>query len=212
MIWLELIVVAAILGSGLTVSVLSRHHGWRWGSVRGSPVSAGDGPYRGGQTTPTHLRGVPAVVRWAAGTGVAWGILTLLVFMPAGFLLLLVIGDATDTHGAWAAFAATMLLLVACDALILGFALLAIAPALVRGGEEGVRSARGVARWSTLHHLVVLLTFFTFALVNGNGFVLLVMSLVPCLLGLSQAGLLDRAADECESLATTVHLQASHQA
>lgn len=196
MFWIELVGVTAILSASLTVWLLSRKYHWHWGRVFGPPVGAGSGPYRAAETRQELPRGVPPVVRWAAGTSVAWGVLTLLLFMPSGFLLLLILGQAA-AGDLGMAFGATLLLLVACDAIVLGFALLAAAPTVLRGGEEGQRAGRGVARWSTVHHLAVLGTFTVFALSKPEGLFFLVLAFLPCLLGLAQASMLHRAADLC---------------
>lgn len=196
MFWIELVGVTAILSASLTVCLLSRKYHWHWGRVFGPAVGAGSGPYRAAETRQELPRGVPSVVRWAAATGVAWGVLTLLLFMPSGFLLLLILGQSA-AGDLGMALGATLLLLVACDAIILGFALLAAAPAILRGGEDGERAGRGVARWSTAHHLAVLGTFAVFALSQPDGLFFLVFAFVPCLLGLAQAGMLHRAADLC---------------
>ena len=194
MLWLAVIAIGTVGSAVLTIWILPRQHAWRWGTVRGAPVEAGAGPYRDGSTQPDVPRGVPGIVRWAAGLGVAWGVLTLLAFTPAGFLLLLVFADGKV---GLAGLLIPLLLVVLCDAFVLGFALVAIAPALLRGGLEGTRSARTVARWSTAHHFAVLAVFVLFPLASRDGVLLLLLAALPCLMGLAHAGMLDQAALAC---------------
>lgn len=197
MLWLAVIVIGTVGSAVMTIWFLPRQHAWRWGTVRGPAVEAGAGPYREGSTEPDLPRGVPGIVRWSAGLGVAWGVLTLLVFTPAGFLLLLVFAD---NHAGLSALLIPLLLVVLCDAVILGFALVSIAPALLRGGPEGTRSARNVARWSTAHHFAVLTVFVLVPLASRDGVLLLVLAAVPCLFGLTHAGMLDQAAIACATI------------
>lgn len=197
MLWLAVIAIGTVGAAVLTIWILPRQHAWRWGTVRGAAVEAGAGPYREGSTQPDLPRGVPGIVRWAAGLGVAWGVLTLLVFMPAGFLLLLVFVEGRIEL---AGLLIPLLLVVLCDAFVLGFALVAIGPALLRGGPEGTRSARNVARWSTAHHFAVLTVFVLFPLASRDGVLLLLLAALPCLMGLTHAGMLDQAAIACASI------------
>lgn len=192
--WLWLVGLTALFGSVVGVALMSARYRDRWGARPGPVVRAGDSPYRVAETRPEVPRGVPATARLAAGTGIAWGVITLLIFTPAGFLLMAVSGDvlASPIGGG---LAAVLLLVVSCDAVALGFALVGVAPGVLRAGHEDRRAVRSVSVWSVVHHLLVLGTFGTLVLVEPDLVFLLVMALLPCLLGMGQAVLMRRASE-----------------
>jgi len=194
-VWfLWLVGLTALVGSAIAVAVMSHRYRERWGTRPGPPLRTGDSPYREAETRGEVLRGVPSVVRWAAASGIGWGILTLLIFMPGGFLLVALIADAFGPHHAsWVSLLS--LLLVSIHAIPVAFALMVAARAVMRGDEEGRRTARGIASWSSGHHFAVILALMLVTIVEPDLFAVLLLALVPCFLGLGHALLLRQAAD-----------------
>jgi len=184
--WLVGVVLIALCASTVLVVALSRHWSWRWGTVRGPARRAGEGAYRSAETRPMRPRGVPARVRWAAGTSIAWGVVTLLVFAPAGALLVALLADGGND----AAVLVLPLLLVVVDGLVLPFGLFAAAGRLLRNSPGSTDGARRIATWSTIHHAAVLLVMAALGISELEALMLLLMSGVPCGIGLAQAWLL----------------------
>ena len=192
--FLCLVGLTALVGSAIAVGVMSDRYRERWGTRPGPPLRTGDSPYREAETRDEVLRGVPSVVRLAAATGIGWGVVTLLIFMPGGLLLTALVADGFGGHdGSWVSVLSV--LLVSVHAIPVAFALMVAARAVMRGDGSGRRTARGIASWSSGHHFAVILALMLVTIVEPDLFAVLLLALLPCFLGLGHALLLRHAAD-----------------
>ena len=168
-----------VLMSAAVVIGLGRRHAWRWGEVPAGTVRAGDGAYRDALVQKVRPRGVPPVVSWSAGLGYLWAALTFFVFAPSGLLLALL---TAENQGE------VMGIFVAVDCLsgfALAIALVIAGTSLLRCRPGAAERARLVGWWSVIHHLGVLATMAVLAVPGERGF--LIVSAIPCILGLAHA-------------------------
>ncbi len=186
------VLFGVLVGAGIVVAWLGgRASGTRWGIRLGDPTPAGEGAYRRG-TTRDHLpRPAPFVVRAAAGLAVTWGVLTLVMFVPAGGLFTTLLLEEGHTQRTLAGVAVALVVL---DGLVLGPALLLLARALLRPSLASARFARTIAIYSSVHHVAVFVACCCadVALEKSLGGLVL-FAAIPCSLGLGHAALLGRA-------------------
>ena len=182
-----LVTVACAIGIPLTVG---RSREGRWGTRRGAPVPAGTSPYREGVLRAELPNGAPWALRFTSGANAAWAVLTMMIFAPAGLLLLLFTADE-------APLAALPLLAVCVDGFVLGGFLLGSARALLR--REKLDEIPKRATWSLLHHGAVMLTMLLIGLLSGEWF-MAAMSAVPCGVGIGLAVALRGAARKASRL------------
>lgn len=144
------LIISGTLAAVAAVAVpldLGRRNGRRWG-IRRRARTVAPSPYRGATVHEESERGAPPLVRFAAGANVAWGLLTMLVFAPAGCLLLLMAGEAPVL--------ALLLPPILLSGFLLSFRLMGAAAAVLQNRTEDIRA---VVIWSALHHLSVALFF-----------------------------------------------------
>lgn len=161
---------------------LGRRNGRRWGIRRRARV-VDPNPYRGALVHEETERGAPSIVRVAAGANVAWGVLTLLVFAPAGCLLFLLAGEAP--------LFVVLLAPIVLSGFLLAFRLMGASSALLQNETDRLDT---VVTWSIVHHLAVSVFFGLSGLValRGEGWLGLLPS-IPAGIGVALACLLDRA-------------------
>lgn len=180
--------LAAIIAAGAIVnrSLVERYR-WRWGQEPAPPLHVPSGPYRDGTTRPLRNRRVPLLVQMGAATSVAWGLVTLLVFVPSGMLLVLV----SLRHDPLFASA----VLAGCISGVgLAVGLMRAASLLVGRSAHVERRCVRLVGWSSLHHAVVFGMFGAFSVHEDFAGVALAMAAAPCALGLLHALLLHAAA------------------
>lgn len=190
-----------LLGIAIAVLVaclwLARVPG-RWGRRRSSrTVEAGTGPYRAQQIADEEPSPVPGSVGVTASASVVWGLLTLLIFAPAGALLLIMFADANEPA---VALAAVALLGIELSGFALGATLIVVGFRLMRRSEGVAELAHVVTRWSRVHHAMVAVFFTLVALVTGEAAaVLLALPFVwlPCGIGFWVSSGLQSAGDLC---------------
>ncbi len=174
--------VALVVGIAVPLD-LGRRNGGRWG-IRRKARAVDPSPYRGATVHEESERGAPLLIRFAAGANVAWGLLTMLVFAPAGCLLLILASEAP--------IFAILLPPLLLSGFLLAFRLMGAAGALLEKRTEGIGR---VVVWSVIHHLAVAVFFAVGALVmiHRSPLVGLIPS-VPAAIGLVLALLLRVAA------------------
>ncbi|MBO6939910.1 MAG: hypothetical protein JJ863_33370 [Deltaproteobacteria bacterium] len=144
-----------LIVSGATAAVaaiavpldLGRRNGQRWG-IRRKARSVDPNPYRGATVHEESERGAPLLVRFAAGANIAWGLITMLIFAPAGCLLFLFAGEAP--------FFVMVLAVVVFSGFLLAVRLMGTAGAVLINETAKVRNT---VSWSLVHHMAVALLF-----------------------------------------------------
>ncbi len=174
------IALSVVLASAGGVAVLSRRHGWRWGEVGGPSVRAGAGAYREATVATTLPRRVPRRVQWAAGTGFIWGVMTFLIFAPAGLLLVFLLSGENP-------LGMLGVLAVSLSGFALGVMLAKSGGDLLRCRADAHARANRIATWSLVHHVAVfvLMTLLAEGDIERAGAVA-----IPCAIGLAHALLL----------------------
>jgi hypothetical protein len=182
--WLFLSGTIALIAAVAVPLDLGRRDGRRWG-IRRKPREVDPSPYRGATVHEESERGAPFFVRFAAGANVGWGLLTMLVFAPAGCLLLLLAGEAPVL--------ALLLPPIILSGFLLSFRLMGAAGAVLQNRTEGIDR---VAVWSVVHHGVVALFFAigTPFLMRHAPSVMGLLPAIPAAIGLSLALMLRAAA------------------
>lgn len=176
--------VAALLVAGIHGDSRSA----RWGLRRGRAVAVGASPYREGTSAPFVANPAPKGLRVVAGINTFWGVVTGLVFVPAGAVLMFFAAHELKLM-------VLPLLGILCSGLGLAFALgIASARALRR---EQLAEARSTLTWSMVHHASVLVVMGLTSLMMDEIFVL-ALSVVPCLLGMSFAHMLVQGIERAE--------------
>lgn len=145
--WLTLTGVVAIVSAVVVPLDLGRRDRSRWG-IRREGHLVDPGPYRGGLVHQESERGAPLLVRFAAGASIAWGLITMLIFAPAGCLLLLLVDEMPVL--------ALLMVPLVLSGFVLSFRLLGVAGELLKNEGSGVD---GTAAWSAIHHVMVALVF-----------------------------------------------------
>lgn len=177
----------------------ARRGSHRWGRVPGPAAVVGAGAYRRGIVRSWAPRGTPRPVVIVAATGVAWGLVTTIVFAPGGLVFLLApvrhepstqVLLALSALGAWGA---------SVSGFPLGVSLVASAHALLTRDDELVDRAMPIAAWSIVHHVCVMVAFTLFAMHEKNPLIALGVA-VPCLFGLAHAFALARVARTVSSM------------
>lgn len=187
---------------GTVVTAMSHAFRDRWGVVRGRGVLVAASPYREATVTTVHPRGVPPRARWAAGFTIGWALVTMLVFVPAGALFVLVAFDQSDMQ-----LGGLLVGVLSMNGLVLGIAQIVSAVRLLRGDLREVRSR--IPTWSLVHHAAVAILFFVMAAIADDaslivawlGFVAL-----PCAIGAAQAVHFERTAVALHRLRTQTEL------
>jgi hypothetical protein len=191
-------VLAAIVASALTAS-WARRGRHRWGREPGPAAVVGAGAYRRGIVRSWVPRKIPLVVAMVAGAGVAWGLVTTIVFAPGGLVFLLApvrhepstqLLLALSALGAWGA---------SVSGFPLGVSLIACGHALLTRDEELAERAVPIAAWSMVHHACVLLAFTLFAVHERDPRIAIAVS-IPCALGMLHAAALAHVAREVASM------------
>lgn len=140
----SLAAVGAAVAAALT---LGQRDGRRWG-IRRRAQSVDANPYRGDVVHEESEQGAPWLIRGAASANAAWGVVTMLIFAPAGCLLFLMAGDAP--------LFVILLAVVVLSGFILSVRLMGSAGLLLHKRVDVIRKT---VRWSLGHHLAVALLF-----------------------------------------------------
>ena len=190
--WLIVTGAAAAMAAIAVPLDLGRRDGRRWG-IRRKARSVDPSPYRGATLHEESERGAPLLVRIAAGANIAWGVITMLIFAPAGCLLFLLAGEAP--------FFVMLVIPLVLSGFILSMKLMGAAGAVLVNRTEGVRKT---VTWSVLHHLAVAVLF----AIGGAIFVdhepaIGFIPMVPATIGIVLAALLHAAAVRAERVERT---------
>ena len=199
-----------ILGGAVAMALvaivaLGASNAWRFGRVFGPTTRIGNGgPYREREERSVEGRGVPKTVWLAAVSAGLWGVVTLLVFVPAGALLALAIFFGGEYTGhpfdAWAVAGSLTLAGMCISALLLAVVLCIYAARLMRRDASHVTE---VVMWSIAHHLAVFVYFLIFGAMVGQWegvFIACVAAVGPCLAGGLQALAMSAAADQIQDI------------
>lgn len=183
-----LLILGAVGFAGLATALMARRHAWRWSSVPAAAVVVGHGPFRDAQLSKLRPGSVPTSAKLGSVTSILWGLMTALVFAPAG-LVFCAIGWDVSVVGT------VFVLAVSLHGFALAARLFAGARSLVRG--EGTKVA-SLARASAVHHLAVIASFAVVALAGGDGY-LWALAAIPCAVGLAHAAFLGATAKTMDS-------------
>lgn len=175
----------------------------RWGWAPERSAVKGDGAYRRAVVRNWVPRRAPAAVVVIAGLGIAWGLITTIVFAPGGLFFLF----APVRHEPWTQMLLAVSALGAWGASISGFplgvSLIAIGHSLLRRDGDIVDRATPIAAWSLMHHACVLAAFSLFALHERDPRIALAVA-IPCAIGgfhaLALARMARRVADTAVEL------------
>jgi len=148
------LVAIAVVGIVVGVCVAAQTTlGREWAMSSAPPTAIEAGPYRDARVTTWRVRGAPAIVTIAIAANIAWAIVTLAAFVPAGAgLAIVMIGDG------WTALGVTsgvVLWALCIDGILVGVALCCNGIALERSGLAQARRAYFAAKWSICHHLAI---------------------------------------------------------
>jgi hypothetical protein len=166
--------------------------GWRWGWRVGRRVEVGEGAYRSAPVDVREPRRLPLVCSVAAATSVAWGLLTLLIFAPAGLIMFAV--QIGLIHAHWPSLAplgAIGLLIASCHAFWFGGRLIGLVGPLVVRTECSATRVDTMRLVSTWHHALVTASFVVLS--ADAGMKPLLVSMIPCAIGFAHVFLLARA-------------------
>lgn len=171
----------------------------RWGWTAGCSKVVGEGAYRRAIARSWVPRRAPASVVAVAGLGIAWGLVTTVVFAPGGLVFLLApvrhepatqVLLAMSALGAWGA---------SISGFPLGVSLIAIGHALLTRDDDLVDRALPVAAWSIVHHACVLGAFGLFALHEREPAIAIAVA-IPTALGVLHALALSRVARQVAAM------------
>lgn len=191
----------------VSVVALGACNAWRFGRVFGPTTLLGHGgPYRQREERPVESRGVPRTVWLASVSAGLWGVVTLLVFVPASALVALAIFFGNEyvghTFDLWAVIGSLVLAVICISALLLAGALFIYAARLMNRDASHIGE---VVKWSVIHHVAV----FVYALIFGatagqwEGVLIACMAaIVPCLAGGLQAMAMSAAAHRIQGIET----------
>lgn len=196
-----LVVLSVALVAGLSFVGVQAFRGWRgWGVVQKEGPTIGDGAYRAGSTTLERLRGAPPLVVAGAVAATLWGLVTLVVFVPAGALLTAVTLDGAGPGG-WVAVIAAVATL---SGVVLGLALPRAASRLLRRKDRSIEDATWASRFSAIHHVMIWIGFTLagFLLDDGGGYWAILLA-IPCGLGLGASALLRAGRDQARTIIDT---------
>jgi hypothetical protein len=186
--WIVMLSAMGLGTAALATAMLARRHAWRWGEVIDRRVEVGNGPFRTSVHETHRPRGIPGSVSLASVTSIVWGLLTGLVFAPAG-LVLCAVAD-TSPIGVMG------VLVVSVHGFVMAVRLCAVSGPLMQKEPD---TAISVARASVVHHIGVIAAF---AILSFTGRSLepglFLLAAIPCLLGLGLAALVFRAASSME--------------
>lgn len=179
------IVLATSLGVGFAVvatSLMARRYSWLWGRVPSATALVNKGPFRTSEVATYRAAGVPTEIKVSSALNIVWGLLTALVFAPAGLLFCL-IGADISLPGTLAVFA------VSVHGFWLAGRLFGASKGLMR--QEGRRLV-ATARASLIHHIAVLASFAFMLLIASRRHAteapaLFAATVVPCALGIALA-------------------------
>lgn len=186
--YLALVLVAAITIGVVVAFVHGNSRLGRWGTRRGKPVEVGASPYREGKSSPVLANGAPTGLRFVAGLNTFWGVITGLIFVPAGAVLVLFGAPQLKIISFPVGF-------VVLSGLGLAFSL-GIASARVLRREQ-LPQVRKVLTWSMCHHAAVLAVMGLASLMINEAF-LIAASAIPCVLGMTFAHLLIQGVNQIE--------------
>jgi hypothetical protein len=191
MTWIAAIVVTALLAGGLATWWMAAGESWRWGRLRRPGPQMGDGPYRSAPVVVEIPRRLPAIAGVASVLSVSLGLVTLLVFAPAG-VVLSTIALPGSVEGVPEAVAALAVTGVTMSGFVIAMRLIGAPRLLVVRGADSAARVRAVAIHGALHHALAAATFaFMHAVVEA--WPLLTVAAIPCAIGLAVAGLLGGA-------------------
>lgn len=185
--YLGIVITLALLAGVLTACIHGAPRLARWGSHKGAAVTTGVSPYREAGTRPNVLNGAPGGLRVVAGINTFWGVVTGLVFAPAGCLLFYAAEELK--------LLIAPLLVVVVSGFCLAFALGFASARVLRRVE--LDKARRTLNWSMAHHIGVLLFMALASLVLEHAF-LVAIAAVPCVLGMTFAHLLLQGIEQIE--------------
>lgn len=180
---------ALVIGIVLTCFLASGQR-WRWGSRISRRVDVGDGVYRSAPFDVPEARQLPVVCGVGAVTSVAWGVLTLLVFAPAG-LLLFAMSSPSAVAPPLATVGAVGVLLASGHGLLLGARLIGLVKVLVVRTESSASRVGHAVIVSGIHHAVVIASFVALSASGHDGPLLL--AAIPCAIGFIHVALLAQA-------------------
>lgn len=183
-----IIVAVALATGGLVTWTQVRGQRWRWGWRAVTATSVGDGIYRAAPVTLRAPRTVPLVCTIAAVTSVAWGILTLFIFMPAGMLGCTVGAPHGETR-LLSVIGLIGMIAVNFHAFFLGTALIGLVAPLTRRPPGAADRVGRTAGFSLAHHAVVVASFAASFAAEG-AFEWIWIAGVPCAIGGAHVALL----------------------
>ncbi|MFK7990801.1 MAG: hypothetical protein AB8I08_32580 [Sandaracinaceae bacterium] len=147
-LFVPLVVVAAILWSMLGGVMEARDARRRWGSKQVTLTARGEGAYREGELSSRVPRSMPALVAWTGVSGLGLSMLTGLVFAPMGLLFsALMLGPYAVQQPFGGA-----LFLGALSGLSLSVVLHGSCRSLLRSERDAGNRAKRVAVYSFVHH------------------------------------------------------------
>ncbi len=189
MTWILGICTCAIAIGAIATWVMAGGETWRWGSVRVRGPEVGDGPFRSAAIMVERPRRLPAVPAVASAISVGWGMLTMFLFAPLGILLCAITLPAAR-HGVLGALAALGALASTMSGIAIGQRLFAVSKALVVRTQASADRVRSVAKHAAVHHVLVMATVAAVHVASGHEAELLVLTAVPCAVGIGVAALL----------------------
>jgi hypothetical protein len=193
MTWIVAIVSIAVAIGAVATWRMARGETWRWGSVRVPGPVVGDGPYRSASITIERRRRLPASAAVGSAIGIAWGMFTLFLFAPMGILLSAVALPAAR-HGIFAALGGLGAVAATLSGFAIGHRLIYVSRSLVVRTPDSAERVAGVAAHSMVHHVLVMAAVAVIQYAGGWEANFLIVTAIPCAVGLGVAALLGVAA------------------
>lgn len=189
MTWILGICTTVIAIGAIATWIMAAGERWRWGSVRVRGPELGDGPFRSAAIMVERPRRLPAIPAVASAISVGWGMLTLFLFVPLGMLLCAIALPAAR-YGVFGVLAGLGALASTMSGIAIGQRLIAVSKALVVRTHESAGRVRSVAKHVAVHHVLVMATVAAVRVASGTETELLVLTAIPCAIGMGLAALL----------------------
>lgn len=194
--------VLLVLGSIFAAFASLALGGGRWG-FRLVPEEGSEGPFRSGLRHRKVRVDTPWTVRFAVVSAFVWASLTLVLFVPAGALLIMLALGVTFAHNSLAAILLFGAIALVFSGVVLSLQLYRSGWSLGAADTDAVEQCRAAAEHCRVHHVCVMVIYGVLCvplsmlerqMLDWRAFYLLGFVAVPCLVGAGVGAMLEHAA------------------
>lgn len=194
--------VLLVLGSVFAAFASLALGGGRWG-VRLVAEEGSEGPFRSGVQHRKVQLETPWMVRFAVVSAFVWASLTLVLFVPAGALLIMLALGITFSHSSLAAILVFGAIALVFSGVVLALQLYRSGWSLGAADADAIDQCRAAAEHCRVHHVCVMVIYGVLCvpmamvqreMLDWRVFYLLGFVAVPCMIGAAVGAILERAA------------------